>query len=200
LATCGPSDDPSTDRLLALQSAWRGVSHSGSRLGVAIRRQLRSDAVRGRDRGRFNCSDVQQRHQAAALLARALSSGRRGRRFKSGHPDQLTGHLRSWQVAFHMGRVTNWVTTHPDAAPDGRPGRSDPWHRLPAQVPAESAFDRWSQWWSCHYGRPAARSAQSGRQRQTAAKRNCAAARAVSTRAGQAPRLGQLSGTSAGRG
>ena len=33
-------------------------------------------------------SDVLERHQAAVLLAWALSSGRRGRRFKSGHPDQ----------------------------------------------------------------------------------------------------------------
>jgi hypothetical protein len=35
-----------------------------------------------------------------AQLGSALRSGRRGRRFKSGHPDQLNGHLRSLQVAF----------------------------------------------------------------------------------------------------
>jgi hypothetical protein len=66
-----------------LRSAWRArglgtrrldsiglvVSRSGSRMGAAIRRQLRSDAVGRGDRGRFKRSDVQQRPQAAALLA-----------------------------------------------------------------------------------------------------------------------------------
>jgi len=43
---------------------------------------------------------VLERRQAVVLLAWALSSGRRGRRFKSGHPDQVTGHLRFSWVAF----------------------------------------------------------------------------------------------------
>jgi hypothetical protein len=45
------------------------VSSFGSGMGAAICRQLRSDAVRRCDRGRFKRSDVQQRPQAAALLA-----------------------------------------------------------------------------------------------------------------------------------
>jgi len=36
----------------------------------------------------FSGADVRQRPQGAVLFASALSSGRRGRRFKSGHPDQ----------------------------------------------------------------------------------------------------------------
>jgi hypothetical protein len=40
----------------------------------------------------LSASDVLERHQAAALFACVLSSGRRGRRFKSGHPDQVKGH------------------------------------------------------------------------------------------------------------
>jgi hypothetical protein len=54
-----------------------GVPGSGAEMGVAIRRQLPTDAVRRRDRGCFDRSDVQQRPRAAALLACALSSGRR---------------------------------------------------------------------------------------------------------------------------
>jgi hypothetical protein len=45
------------------------LSSYGSGMGAAIRRQLRADAVRRRDRGRFKRSDVQQRPRAAALLA-----------------------------------------------------------------------------------------------------------------------------------
>jgi hypothetical protein len=45
------------------------VSSSGSGMGAAIHRQLRSDAVRRRHRGRVKRSDVQQPLQAAALLA-----------------------------------------------------------------------------------------------------------------------------------
>ncbi len=41
----------------------------GSGMGAAVRRQVRSDAVIRGDRGRFNRSDVRQRHQATALLA-----------------------------------------------------------------------------------------------------------------------------------
>ena len=59
------------------------VSEIGSEMGAAIRRQLRSDAVRRRDRGRLNRSYLQQRHQAAVLFACALSSHRGGQGFKS---------------------------------------------------------------------------------------------------------------------
>ena len=55
----------------------------GAEMGAAIRRQLRSDAVRRRDRGRLNRSYLQQRHQAAVLFACALSSHRGGQGFKS---------------------------------------------------------------------------------------------------------------------
>jgi len=59
------------------------ASEIGSEMGAAIRRQLRSDAVRRRDRGRLNRSYLQQRHQAAVLFACALSSHRGGQGFKS---------------------------------------------------------------------------------------------------------------------
>ena len=44
-------------------------------MGAGIRCRLRSEALRRRYGGRLNLSDVQQRPQAAALLACALSSG-----------------------------------------------------------------------------------------------------------------------------
>jgi len=46
--------------------------------------QTPSDAASGRQ---VNASDVRKCRRAGVLLALALSSGRRGRRFKSGHPD-----------------------------------------------------------------------------------------------------------------
>jgi hypothetical protein len=46
--------------------------------------QTPSDAASGRH---VNASDVRKGPRAGVLLALALSSGRRGRRFKSGHPD-----------------------------------------------------------------------------------------------------------------
>ena len=72
------------------RTRFGAVSDSGSGLGVAIGRQLRSDAVKRCDRGCSECLWVLERHQAAALVVCGLSSGRRGRRFKSGHPDQLS--------------------------------------------------------------------------------------------------------------
>ena len=42
-----------------------------------------------------SASDVLERHQAAALFTCVLSSGRRGRRFKSGHPDQVVEEFRT---------------------------------------------------------------------------------------------------------
>ena len=39
--------------------------------------------------------DFSSGRRGVAQLGSALRSGRRGRRFKSGHPDQVTGHLRS---------------------------------------------------------------------------------------------------------
>ena len=53
-------------------------------------------------------SDVLERHQAAALFACVLSSGRRGRRFKSGHPDHghpTTGHRPRAIIAGELGRL-----------------------------------------------------------------------------------------------
>ena len=60
-----------------------------------------SNAVRRGHRARLDSSDVQECLIAAGLLACVLSSGRRGHRFKSGHPTgkrQVTRHL----VACHL--------------------------------------------------------------------------------------------------
>ena len=46
----------------------------------------------------------------------ASSSGRRGRRFKSGHPDQLRRHMTHSGPARCRCRVTIWVTMHPDSS------------------------------------------------------------------------------------
>jgi hypothetical protein len=45
-----------------------------------------SGALRNRHRARLNASDVRKPRMTGALPGCALSSGRRGRRFKSGHP------------------------------------------------------------------------------------------------------------------
>ena len=44
--------------------------------------------------------DCSRGRRGVAQLGSALRSGRRGRGFKSRHPDQVRGHLRSLQVAF----------------------------------------------------------------------------------------------------
>jgi hypothetical protein len=84
---------------------WRTVSDSGSGLGAAIGRQLRPDAAKRRDRAVPSATDVLERHQAAALLDCVLSSGRRGRRFKSGHPDQIIACQRSGLRSCWIARI-----------------------------------------------------------------------------------------------
>ena len=62
--------------------------------------QMPSDTASGRQ---VNASDVRKCPRAGVLLALSLSSGRRGRRFKSGHPDQLR-YLFRMLVRQHYGR------------------------------------------------------------------------------------------------
>jgi hypothetical protein len=82
-----PSLGSRTSRLVAGLTR-RVISAFGSETEAARRRQ---GAVRRGDPQPDNVCDQRRRWRAMDSLASALSSGRRGRRFKSGHPDQVTG-------------------------------------------------------------------------------------------------------------
>ena len=92
------------DTQLSGHATWRGLRRSAALPGpphpakssprLGAKWEQRSAASCGQTRSDTvimalpHLPDVQERRQAAALLACVLSSGRRGRRFKSGHPDQ----------------------------------------------------------------------------------------------------------------
>jgi hypothetical protein len=79
------------------------VSESGSETGAASRVHVRLDTVKCGQLDRAQCSDQRMHPQLGRLFERLLGSGRRGRRFKSCHPDavmQVRGHVaRSGNVA-----------------------------------------------------------------------------------------------------
>jgi len=90
--------------------------------------QMRSDA------GQLSpaqCSDQHIHSQSGPLFERLPSSGRRGRRFKSGHPDQLRGAslpaaiacYRCWYMAEVRAVTTRRVPDCPSARASGGSGR-----------------------------------------------------------------------------
>ena len=87
------------------------VSDSGSETGAASSAHMRPAAVRCGQLDRAQCSD-QHIHSSSGTLFECLrGSGRRGRRFKSGHPDRKTaGHEanRDLPFALHVPGCPIW--------------------------------------------------------------------------------------------
>ena len=81
------------------------VSDSGSETGAASSAHMRPAAVRCGQLDRAQCSD-QHIHSSSGTLFECLrGSGRRGRRFKSGHPDRKTaGHEANRDLPFGITR------------------------------------------------------------------------------------------------
>jgi len=144
--TCQCSPEPwAQARILLCPAIPLGalvVSDSGSETGAASRVHVWPDAVRCGQLGRAQCADQRMHPQSGPLSERLLGSGRRGREFKSPHPDQLTGHSPSRDVAFSMpysskvqrrlraklppGRRDDHVAG-PDDQPLAQPGRARLW-------------------------------------------------------------------------
>jgi hypothetical protein len=76
------------------------VSDSGSETGAASRVHVWLDAVRCGQLDRAQCSDQRIHPQSGSLFERLLGSGRRGRRFKSGHPDPAHRPVPILELAF----------------------------------------------------------------------------------------------------
>ena len=86
-----------------------------------------ADAAGRCDRTSVTASELREQSYAPRSQACVLSSGRRGRRFGSGHPDQLTGHLHEVQMAF--AAVSNQVSNYASPGTCGkiRSMASAPW-------------------------------------------------------------------------
>ena len=100
------------------------VSDSGSETGAASSAHMRPAAVRCGQRDRAQCSD-QHIHSSSGTLFECLrGSGRRGRRFKSGHPDQFRGRFLSLRDRLFYGRASQ--VRHRAASTTRSPSRGHP--------------------------------------------------------------------------
>jgi hypothetical protein len=113
----------------------RGHPHPASRVRSWERNgsgEALAGAVRRGDRQPGNVCDQRRRRLAADSLASALSSGRRGRRFKSGHPDP--GHRPL--ASFAGGLLMPYRHKYRNACePSCLPGRLIAWRVFASETP-----------------------------------------------------------------